>query len=1140
MSRRTRSGQVLFGVRPPRRKLTNRRSGFASLHRPLRFEPLEDRRLLSITVNTLIDVNANDGLTTLREAVAAASSGDTINFSVTGTINLSSQGQITINKSLTINGPGASLLTIRAYNPTGAQNGDGSRIFNIDDGNALVERTVTLSGLKLTGGDAAGNGGAISSAEELIVNSSTISGNAATGNGGGISEIGVHSFTPQGHLSIINSTISGNTAVGSAVYGGRGSGIYAYDSIVTVTGSTISGNVGPSLGGGIYSGYGILNITNSTISGNSSTIRFGYGGGINSNHGSVTVSGSTISGNSAADSGGGIDSEHGNLTITSSTISGNSAGKDGGGISVYLGNLTITSSTISGNSATDSGGISLELESTQTATIVQSTISGNSAAEEDGGLSLDGGLTTIRYSTITNNSAPAGNHGGVTLESSSTGTTQLDVTSTIIAGNIGSDVDGFIEGPNTLVQSHGYNLIGSGNTIGVFNQPGDQTGANPLLGSLADNGGPTKTHALLVGSPAIDAGDPAAVAGVGNVPTFDERGAPADRVADGDGDSAARIDIGAFERQPSQLLVDTLADESDGDFTAGDFSLREAIERSNLIAEVDSIEFSATLFGGVIVLTGGELQISRAVQIIGPGAALLTIDASGNDPTPAINNGDGSRVFNIDNVNNVTNAIVQITGLTLTGGDVTGSGGGILSHENLTIVDTTIRDNSATTGGGIQGLGGNLTVTSSTISGNSANNGGGIYGQSVSLTVTDSTISGNAANSSGGGISTPYGSVRLAHSTITGNMADADHNNTGQGGGIAVFNNPYYSSVNVILDHTIVAGNIRGTSTRSDIFGPIGGARFSLIGDNTGASIVNNGGNLIGTSASPINPLLGPLADNGGPTFTHALLTGSPAIDAGDAAAVAGVSLVPLYDQRGAPFTRVFDGDGAGGARIDIGAFELQPIPAAFFGDYTQNGEVDAGDYVVWRKTLGNAVANYSGADGNGDGTIDQPDYDIWRMNFGSTVPTAGAGAGTAAGNTLTQPIASGAGSEIVAEAALAEPVAPGIALSIAGRASSDTLQAIVAVPVITRLAASALIDSDQMSFEWQNRPSFDVQPSAAFMPASSLSDDALVAWLSARSSGQHQDGGDEAVASHNDSTGDADEDMGLNALDAIFASLAV
>ena len=87
------------------------------------------------------------------------------------------------------------------------------------------------------------------------------------------------------------------------------------------------------------------------------------------------------------------------------------------------------------------------------------------------------------------------------------------------------------------------------------------------------------------------------------------------------------------------------------------------------------------------------------------------------------------------------------------------------------------------------------------------------------------------------------------------------------------------------LDHTIVAGNTRGGSTHDDIAGAVT-ARFALIGDNTGATITDNGGNLIGTSLLPKDPLLSPLADNGGPTKTHALLVGSPAIDMGDASFV--------------------------------------------------------------------------------------------------------------------------------------------------------------------------------------------------------------------------------------------------------------
>ena len=435
----------------------------------------------------------------------------------------------------------------------------------------------------------------------------------------------------------------------------------------------------------------------------------------------------------------------------------------------------------------------------------------------------------------------------------------------------------------------------------------------------------------------------------------------------------------------SIFVVDTLDDENDGDYSEGDLSLREAVRFANFTSEIDSIAFSAALSGGAIVLTLGELQILRSVPIIGLGALLLTIDASGNDPTPAVNNGDGSRVFNIDDGNLFANIDVEIVGLTLTGGDVTGSGGGILTREDLTITSSTISDNAATTGGGFHSIGGNLTVASSTISGNAANsNGGGIYSQSVSLTVTNSTISGNTAKSNGGGISTPYGGVSLAHSTITGNVADADHNNSGMGGGIAVFDNPYYSSVNVELDHVILAGNIRGISTRSDVFGLIiDGTRFSLIGDRTGVSnIIDNGGNLIGTSSSPIDPLLGLLADNGGPTMTHALLVGSPAINAGDAAAVAGVGGVPLYDQRGATYARV------AGGRLDIGAFEVQSVVVepALPGDYNQSGVVDAADYTVWRDTLGSSVALYDGADGDGSGIVDTADYDVWKANFGAAL----------------------------------------------------------------------------------------------------------------------------------------------------------
>jgi CSLREA domain-containing protein len=1455
MSRRALHDWVLSGFRSGGRWGRKRRAtgGSFPYQRRLRFEPLEDRRLLA-TVNTLIDVNANDGLTTLREAIVAAAPGETIDFSVTGTINLSSLGQLTINKSLTITGPGASLLAINAFDPTPASNnGDGSRVFNIDDGNITADKTVALSGLTLTGGDIVNGGGAIFNRENLTVSASTISGNSAGTSGGGIVNYkgtltvttstisgNLASFSgggidnDNGTLTVTTSTISGNSATGN------GGGIVNYNGTLTVTTSTISGNSANG-GGGIFHYGGGLTVTDSTISGNAAAAR---GGGISSNSSlfsgeDTLVVGSTISGNTTANRGGGIynadgltivrystitdntapvgrgsgvashgdtgtrtevystiiadnnssdvdfvgdltnsfqsngfnligtgnatgefvepgdqsgvanpllsfladnggptrthalivgspaidmgdpaivfnpaefdqrgnpfvrvfdgdgdataridigayerqtlpgsslivdtladeddgdysagdlslreaiDLAHGSvgtetitfdaaltssgpatillthgalaiidsltisgpgaslltidasgndptpdvnngdgsrvftiddgnfttlndkaisisgltltggdvsgfffgtgggiysredLSITSCTISGNSATGSGGGISSSGGDLTVTNSTISGNSTTGDGGAIWtgdnllvthstlsgnsaarygggifsvnNLTGTETTTITNSTISGNSAARSGGGIYNFEGLTVIRHSTITNNTAPVGQGSGVA--SFSDNATRTEVHSTIIAGNTNSNVDFVFDVTNSF-QSNGYNLIGAGNATGEFVEPGDQTGVtNPMLGPLADNGGPTMTHALLAGSPAINTGDPTAVAGAGGVPVDDQRDNPFSRVNNG------RIDIGAFESSiPSPLVVDTLADENDGYFGTGDLSLREAIGLARVFVGFETITFAAALTSGgpaSIVLSQGELRIVDALTIDGPGANRLTIDASGNDPTPLDNEGNGSRAFNIDDGSGAL-IEVEISGLTLTGADVSGAGGAIFTREDLSIASSTISGNAALTGGGLRSVGGDVTVAASTISGNVASSGGGgIYSQSTSLTVTDSTISGNAANGSGGGISTLYGSVLLSHSTITGNVADADGNNSGVGGGIGVFDNPYYPSVNVQLDHTILAGNTRGTSTRSDINGPIGGARFSLVGDNTGASIVNNGGNLIGTSALPIDPMLGPLADNAGPTLTHALLTGSPAIDAGDPS----FSPPPDFDQRGNPFTRVYDGVGMDGARIDIGAFELQPLPPAFFGDYNQNGTIDAADYVVWRKTLGSNVTPYSGADGDGDGTIDQDDYGVWRTNFGQTVGAGSAEQGAGSVEFATANFRQGVGSGAVAEdphpldysrplpkgevivGALAEPGAVGD------------------VPVSVHVGGS--------------RPGGSRQDAAAMWRSSTSArrDEALVAWLASRGADERREVGASVARSINRKLAD----VPTNVVDAVFERL--
>ncbi|TWT95374.1 hypothetical protein Pla108_35220 [Botrimarina colliarenosi] len=198
------------------------------------------------------------------------------------------------------------------------------------------------------------------------------------------------------------------------------------------------------------------------------------------------------------------------------------------------------------------------------------------------------------------------------------------------------------------------------------------------------------------------------------------------------------------------------------------------------------------------------------------------------------------------------------------------------------------------------------------------------------------------------------------------------------GGGIYVRYG--YSGANFTLMNSIVAGNA-ADGAAPDLrphSNNLLSANYSLIGDTTSGftatqlqAITSGAGNL-----QNIDPLLGPLADNGGPTQTHALLPGSPAFNAGDPAIVVNGA---EYDQRGAGYERVAVG------RIDIGAYEAQGAVTAAPGDYNRDGAVNAADYTVWRDTLDTAAAPLTGADGDGDGQVTRGDWDVWVSHYGYT-----------------------------------------------------------------------------------------------------------------------------------------------------------
>ena len=202
-----------------------------------------------------------------------------------------------------------------------------------------------------------------------------------------------------------------------------------------------------------------------------------------------------------------------------------------------------------------------------------------------------------------------------------------------------------------------------------------------------------------------------------------------------------------------------------------------------------------------------------------------------------------------------------------------GQAGGLYTIGTLTVSDSTLSSN---TGGGIYN-GGTLTVSNSTLSGNSASFYGGAIYNGGTLTVSNSTLSGNSALLEGGGIFTDINgtqSVTLTNVTLTANRANTGGGCCSPGGGLIAWGTRW-----PLLHNTLIAGNFRGATgtTRDDVFGALdAGGDYNLIGDGTGMTGLSDGvhANQVGNAATPIDPLLGPLQDNGGPTRTHALLPG--------------------------------------------------------------------------------------------------------------------------------------------------------------------------------------------------------------------------------------------------------------------------
>lgn len=394
--------------------------------------------------------------------------------------------------------------------------------------------------------------------------------------------------------------------------------------------------------------------------------------------------------------------------------------------------------------------------------------------------------------------------------------------------------------------------------------------------------------------------------------------------------------------------VVTTCDDTVGPATPG--SLRAAVEAANADGTSTDIDPHVITFAldpacDTITLAGEQLVLDNHVDIQGPGADVLAVSAN-----------ELSRVFKV-----TIDVTATISGLTITdayddGSDTDIDGGGILNHGTLTVANSIITDNETVNiGGGIATSFGVLTVIDSTISNNEATGGGGLNVVFGTLIVTNSTISDNAATNQGGGIDVNYlGSLTMTNSTVSGNTAEIGGgvNNVGEativastitantagfwGGGIANFDLlDENAPTTLTLTASIVAGNSLSDNVEAegpDIYGPVTTATYSLIGDDTASTGLTDGvdGNIVGTEVSLVDPMLGPLADNTGPTMTHALLSGSPAIDH-----IPALDCAVDTDQRGVTRPQ--------GVACDIGAFEVLVYyfqACLYAGSLTQVGYV--------------------------------------------------------------------------------------------------------------------------------------------------------------------------------------------------------
>ncbi len=641
-------------------------------------------------------------------------------------------------------------------------------------------------------------------------------------------------------------------------------------------------------------------------------------------------------------------------TVVDKFIIQHSTSGDSGAIYHTGASLTLKNSTLKDN--TSSRGAGIFVINNAALTVINSTISNNTALSKGGGIYVDLGTVNIEYSTIAYNTAPSGTGGGTYRNHGS-----LNIHNSILANNSAS------VSPNcNSLSASNYNIINSTLQCTFVAGDHDRTNVDPKVnGSLL---GLYPAHYLLANSQAIDAGDPVSCSA--NTENHDERGVPRPQgtncdigaveygympggymaIATGSNQATGPqqifpINLSAivkdFNENPVSGVAVTFTAPNygaSGTFTTSGTNTTTAVTNSSGIAIASA--FTANSTYGTYVVSASANGYDSIANFLLNNVRSRYVSPSGVDSgscdtksTPcltiqkAVDNASAGEYISVATGTYTTSGssdipVVRITKNLNIGGGWNNSftardGQSKINGENVrrgvqinngvtvTMDRLDIYSGKNVDGAGISN-GGTLTFTNGAIYNNSSHrvasgspsNGGGIFNNGTLLTLTNVTISNNEADV-GGGLFISHGNTILNNVTISQNLAT----NLGvdaSGGGIENANN---SSITIY--NTIIAGN--AAEIGQDCHNLVTSGGNNLIGYDAGCNITPIAGDIIG-HGSPLNAKLGDLADNSSYTKTHALLTGSPAINAGNP------STCVTTDQRGIGRPQ--------GAACDIGAFE--------------------------------------------------------------------------------------------------------------------------------------------------------------------------------------------------------------------------